>query len=293
MTALSQIKMLTCDSLPFKDVELDLNFPRYIEWLGNIMVIQNDLSLGLKDPLGIRKLGQSVKDLPQIHGSALVIDKSMASTRYFEWLPEISKYKGTIICTDRALYTVIEHRLPDYVCNIDSSALCISFFDRPDVKKVMDRITAVFSVTTNPLTVRHWHGKKVFFTPPLLSLGLTKAIMQFTNTPYLNAAGQVAALCWSLAYNLGANPIGLFGITHGYDKIEESEFQMAEHRTVKGPYGTVYQDPIFGYYNDLYLEIIKLAAKDNVKTYNTMKRGLLYGEDVLDISLEEFVETYD
>ena len=261
----------------FRNVEADwTSFDRIINWMQNFEI-------------NLSTIIHSVTKLPKINGSALIIDKSMASTNYFKQLPQLQKYKGTIICCDRALYTLIPHRLPNYVCNLDASPLCINFFDRPDVKEIMDEVIAVFSVTTNPLTIRHWHGNRVFFTPGLLNFGLTKRMMEQTKTPFMQTGGQVASFAYLLAYNLGANPIGLFGITHSYDKRSEAELPRAKLKKKKGPHGIVWQDQMYESYNETFLKFIEALTKKNVSTINTMQNGLLYSKYVVDMSLREFI----
>lgn len=272
----------------FEDIEAQTAYDKIPEWLRNF-------------DCNLRTIGfdHSVSSLPKIHGSALVIDKGMASTQFWRQARYLSRYRGTIIACDRALYSILQYDVVNqaknvYVCNLDSSWLCMSFFDRPDVKKVMDKITAVFSVTTFPLTIRLWHGKRVFFTPYMASFPVTKALMELSKTDYMHHGGQVASFAWILAYNLGANPIGVFGVTHGYDKIEETEYPLHKevHEDVEGPYGTCKQDPVYGWYNAVWLDYIRLAAKENVTTINTMKGGLLYSGDVVDLSLREFVKSF-
>jgi hypothetical protein len=232
---------------------------------------------------------KSVSDLPKIKGSALVIDKTMASTKFFEQIEAIKDYKGTIICSDRSLYQVIKHRIPEYVCQLDNSFLCVDFFDRPDVKAVMDKVTAVFSVTTNTLTIRHWHGPRVFFVPYLGNM--TRDMMNLTGCPVMETGGQVASFAWLLAYNLGANPIGVFGVTHGYDSMAETEYPAGTpHKRIKGKYGAVWQDPVYEYYNGTFLDFIRIGRENEVTTVNTTKSGALYSKDVVDMALKEFVE---
>ena len=274
------LKWIFPDDQMFANIEATTTYDKLIEWL---QFFQTNLAT-----IGFHN---SVSDLPQIKGSALIIDKSMASTKYHEQLPEIKNYKGTILCCDRSLYSIIKYRLPEYVCQLDSSFLCVDFFDRPDVKAVMDKIAAIFAVTTNTLTIRHWHGKKFFFTPYLGSLSLTKALMIRSGMPYLPTGGQVASFAYILAYNLGANPIGIFGVSLGYDSISETEYPDIPHKRKRGLYGDVWTDPVYEWYNSIYLSYIQAAAKKGVTTVNTMKGGLLYdGKYVKDVSLKEFIE---
>lgn len=269
----------------YPEHESSTDFKRNIEWLQNAEV---------NIPYAIGS--QSIAGLPKIEGSALVIDKSMASTQFYKQLPAIKDYKGTVICCDRALYSVIPYKLPAYVCNLDSSSICISFFDRLDVKEVMDKITAVFAITTNPLTIRHWHGNRVFFCGASLNLPLTKGIMEVSQTPYMETGGNVATFAYILAYNLGANPIGLFGITNSYDSPAENEYpQMYKHllKKKKGPYGKVWQDPVYARYNDTMLGCIEhLARTEKIQTINTINAGLVYSRHVVPSSLEKFVRAY-
>lgn len=233
---------------------------------------------------------ESIGILPQITGSALIIDKSMASTKFFEQLPALKNYKGTVFCCDRALYAIIPYRVPEYVVNVDVSSLCFSFFDRLDVKKIMGQTSAVFPVTANPLTVRLWHGKRYFFTPSL-GYSISKSLAAESSTLIMHTGGQVASTAYVLAYNLGAETIGLFGITHSYDSLDETEYPLQKryHQRVKGPYGLQWQDPTYDFYNKEYLELIEGAKKHGITTVNASKAGLLYSADIEDMSLEEFV----
>ena len=268
------------------EIEPNFDLNRQIIWLQNAEV-----------NIPYAQETSSIINLPKIKRSALVIDKSMASTQFYKQLPALKDYKGTIICCDRALYAIIPHKLPSYVCNLDSSPICISFFDRPDVKKVMDKITAVFAVTTNPLTIRHWHGRRVFFSGPAPNAEITKGIMQASHTPFITVGGNVATFAYVLAYNLGANPIGLFGITNSYDSPSESEYPPRYRHLLKkqkGPYGKVFQDSVYKYYNDIILSFIDYLAKtEKIETVNTTKAGLVYSGTVNDLSLKEFVKTYE
>lgn len=233
----------------------------------------------------------SVDKLPPIKGSALIIDKSMASTQFFEQLPALKDYQGTIICCDRALYALINNGIiPSYVVNVDVSPLCFDFFDHPIVKANMSKTKAVFPIVGNPLAVRLWAGERYFFTPMLGSL--TKTLANESRTVIMATGGQVASTAYILACSLGAKEIGLFGITHSYDSMAESEYPLHKgaHTRVEGKYGVCWQDPVYEHYNNEYLELIEEAKKAGINTTNTSKSGLLYSEDVEDKSLAEFVQ---
>ena len=264
------------------DFESQTAYERIVDWLTNFRINL--------DTIGFQN---SVSDLPQIEGSALVIDKSMASTKYFEQLPELKNYHGTIICADRALPSLIQYGIiPKLVCQLDSSYLCQYFFDVPSVKSHMHEITGVFAVTTHPLTIRLFHGKRAFFVPYIGSMGITKALMEKSGLPMMTTGGQVASFAHILAYNLGAKNIGIFGVTHSYDNLVESEYPEVRHKRVSNKYGVFWQDPVYEWYNNIYLSLIEAAAKKGVTTFNTMKGGLLYSKYVKDVSLKEFIEQH-
>jgi len=174
---------------------------KIVEWLQNFKV--NFETIGFE---------RTVEDLPRIKGSALVIDHPFTGT-LDRHLKELKEYEGTVLVTDRALWKVLPYKTPDIVANIDSSYLCISFFDRPDVKKHMKEINAVFAATTHPLTIRAWTSKtRYFFMPWLGSSYLTYNLAAMGGLPVLYTGGEVSTLIWLLAVNLGAKKIGMLAI---------------------------------------------------------------------------------
>lgn len=257
-------------------------FEKLPEWLRNFRT--NLDTIGFK---------YTLDDLDPIKGSALVIDKSMASTNFFKYIHHIKDYKGTIICCDRALAQVIKHRLPNIVCQLDSSYLCQYFFDLPEVKAVMNRITCVFATTTHPLTARLWHGKKVWFTPWLGNDRVTFNLAAKSNTMLMNAGGEVSTFCWLLARYLQADPIGLFGVYNAIDNIKETEYPDVPHKKIKNKYGTFWCDPVYEFYAKIHKAYIELAKKHfGTTTINTSMGGSMYSKDIKDMPLEAFVRRY-
>lgn len=250
------------------------------EWLRNFKVSY--------DTIGFN---HSVAELPEINGSAIVVDKSMASTTFFKHIQHLKNYKGTLIVCDRALAQTLKHRIPQYVCQLDSSYLCQYFFDLPQVKRHMQDITAVFSVTTHPLTIRLWNGKRVFFTPWLGNLSWNLAVK--SHTPVMSTGGEVSTFAWLLALNLSANPIGMFGIYNAYNHIGETEYPGLKHYKVKNRYGTFVQDPVYRHYAKIHKAYIKFAKeKYGVQTYNLTQGGAMYSKWIKDLSLKEFVNKF-
>lgn len=265
----------------FPDWTLYLKLP---EWLTNFKV--NYETIGFK---------RGIHELPKINGSAIVVDKSMASTKFYENADLLRGYKGTLIVCDRALpYLIHDNVIPTYVLNVDSSYLCQYFFDLPEVKKHMNQITAIFCVTTHPLTIRLWHGERVFFTPYLGGAQVTWNLAKISGTPIMNVGGEVSTLAWLLAYNLGANPIGMFGITNSYDSLAETEYPDTPHETETNKYGTFYYDKVYKRYAEIHKEFIKIAKRDgNVDTVNVTEGGCMYSKWIKDLSMKKFLEIYN
>lgn len=255
---------------------------RLPQWIENFKVN--------RDTIGFDAL---ITDLPKISDSALVVDKSFASTKFYEQIQHLKDYKGTLIVCDRALAKVLEHRVPDYVCQLDSSYLCQYFFDLPEVKKHMREMTAIFASTTHPLTVRLWSGKRAWFQPWMGGQAITSALMHESRLPYMPTGGEVSTFGWLLALNLGAKVVGLFGITNSYDDLSETEYPGVKHERVEGPYGTCWVDPVYDYYTRVHLAYIKIAKEElKMDTVNCSRAGIMYSDHVIPMSLEEFVRKF-
>jgi hypothetical protein len=282
-------KKATMVDLETREVRKDFKlsetlYEKLPEWLRNFKI--NLDTIGFK---------YTLDDLPKIKGSALVIDKSMASTNWFNQANYLKDYKGVIIACDRALPTLINvaKTIPEMICQLDSSYLCQYFFDLPEVKKAMHLITGIFATTTHPLTIRLWHGKRVFFTPWLGDDNLTATLMTKSQTLTLTTGGEVSTFAWILARYLQANPIGLFGVYNAYDKLAETEYPEVPHHKIKNKYGTFWQDPVYKWYTEIHKEYIEVAKEEfGTTTINTSMGGAMYSKWIKDMPLKEFVERY-
>ena len=235
---------------------------------------------------------ETIADLPDINGPAVVVDHQMTGSAE-RLIPKLRDFKGTVFVTDRTLYKILPYRVPEYVGNIDSSYLCMSFFDRPDVRPYMDKVTAIFATTTFTLTIRHWHGRRVFFTP-WIGPGITESLAALSKTPWCFTGGNIATLLWILAVNLNANPIALVGIDNAVYKKEQTEYPGVPHRRVKGPYGTVLVDPVYDWYAEWHLSAIRyVKEKYGITTVNVTKGGLMYSDYIEDMSIDEFIKKYN
>lgn len=247
------------------------------EWLANWRV--NYETIGFD---------RTIEDLPRIEGPALVVDNSMTGSldRHMEAL---RKFGGFILACDRAAWKLCASGVvPDIVGNVDSSFLCIPFVDNPEVRKHMDSIHGVFAATAHPLAIRAFSGRRYFFQP-YLGYPLTDSLAARGRLPVMSSGGCIHNTLWILAVNRGAKDIGLVGIDNSYSKYGESEYPGVRHRVVENRYGRFYTDPVYERYNEILLKYARFARDEHgVRTANCNRGGILYGDGVEDVGLEEF-----
>ena len=133
---------------------------------------------------------------------------------------------------------------------------------------------------------------------------LTRKVYQEIKVPCINAGGNVGTAAWVLAHSiLGIEHIALVGIdfsyysdtpyyrTQYYDRMLKL---LPEERLdevfipVRNPYlnADFYTDPAYFWYRDVFLE---MAADAPCQTYNCTEGGILFGDNIEFISLQEFV----
>lgn len=265
---------------------------RLPEWLANF-----------KENYETMKFRQTLHDLPKIKESALIVDHPFSGS-FDRQVEDLRDYKGTILCCDRALRScLINDVIPDYVVNVDSSFLCLAFFDVPEVRKHMDEITAIFAVSTFPLTIRAWTGKKAFFTPGFgNNHSLTETFSAKSKTDIVAPCGCVHNTCWAIACALGSKTIGLYGIDNSYDKESQAEHGL-DLRTqyVKELDKTFYVDAVYNLYARILFNWIE-SIDGEIETINTTENGIMYGSvakragygtEIKRMPLKEFVGVYE
>ena len=260
------------------------------EWLRNLETNSAD------------KFERTIHDLPKIKESALIVDHPFSGS-FDRQVEDLKNYKGTIFCCDRALFQcIINDVIPDYVVNVDSSYLCQAFYDLPEIRKHMDKITALFAVTTFPLTIRAWTGKKAFFSTILANNhDLTESVSAKSKTDIVHPGGCVHNTCWSIAYALGAKTIGLYGVDNSYDKSSQAEHGLhLRSHYVKELYRTFYIDEVYKLYATVFFDWIE-HIEGEIETVNTTENGIMYNSvaeklgfttDIKKMPLKKFVEEY-
>ena len=117
--------------------------------------------------------------------------------------------------------------------------------------------------------------------------------------------GNVGASAWVFAHTILEKIVGMIGMDFGYVvdssmKAREMGSQMKEifgdkaqeaFIEVFNPYTKEmwHTDPTFYWYRECFLKMIKEL---NAKVYNCSKGGIVFGENVINISLEEFLEKF-
>lgn len=264
---------------PYETEQIDGTlYEKLPEWLANWRV--NYETIGFD---------RTIEDLPKIKGPALIVDNSMTGS-LDKHIKTLKKFKGTILSCDRAAWKLCKHGIiPTIVGNVDSSFLCIQFVDNPWVRAYMDKIHGVFAATAHPLTIRAFSGGRYFFQP-YLGYPLTDILAAKGRLPVMSSGGSIHNTLWILAVNLKATSIGLVGIDNSYDKYEESEYPGIKHEIIENQYGKFYVDPVYKHYNEILLKYAKFARDEyGIRTVNCNKNGILYGDMVEDMSLEEFM----
>ena len=284
--------------------------------------------------------GKSAKELDpkkisdqEKQSSAIVIGRgpSIAQHDHLKRLAE-SDYKGTIVCCDGALKTVLNADItPDkfknfFVVTVDAQDSIKDFYDDPKIAEFGNKIKGIFSTTVSPLTlgVAQKAGLQIFWLHALFDYGkgktsfnniagiMTRSKNHTKGLPAIQTGGNVGTSAWVVAWSiLKCSPVALLGIDHGYPADTPWETIDKYHKLPEGidknselfkkAYPTIYnpefdchclQDPVFQYYSNALKEFIPLAPKW-VKTINATEGGAIFGKGIECVSFRNFLENYN
>jgi hypothetical protein len=135
---------------------------------------------------------------------------------------------------------------------------------------------------------------------------ITRNIHHITKKSAMNTGGNVGAASWIFANNiLNCNNIGAIGMDYSY--YEDTEFLNTQtyyelleiagdkkdihkfFKSKKGMHGkTFFQDPTYKWYCDNLKQII---SKSTRPLYNCSDAGLLCGDNIIEISIEEYLNS--
>lgn len=171
-------------------------------------------------------------------------------------------------------------------------------------------ISAIMATSLPPVLSRRaaQAGMKIYWWNPLFDdfndpESFSARIFQMNKVPCMVSGGNVGAAAWVFAHAvLGTANVAVVGMdfsyapetpiknTPYYKELEEIFGDRAEEAfiDVENPYlgETWFTDPTYYWYRQSFLD---MAQKADCKTYNCTEGGILFGDDILCIPLEEFL----
>ena len=242
-----------------------------------------------------------------------------------------SGFKGSIICTDRILIPALKagitpKKFPKfYVVTIDTAEKIKKFYDDDIVKKYGSKINGLFTIVTNPKTLKiarkngikiHWmhalfdysEGKKSFNQ---ISSLIIRAKNSEHGLPGIQTGGNVGTSAWFVGWQiLKCKTICLIGINHSWN-VNDDWKKMAAHcntplnidkksHLFKKLFPVVYNpefnsecmlDPIFQYYSNALKDFIS-RAPSYVKTINSTEGGCIFGRQIKCVIFQKFLKKY-
>lgn len=289
----------------------------------------NNFSLNLNDIWKEKSASDLFKSKPS--NSAIVIGAgpSLKKYKHLEILSK-SKYRGTIICTDRILVPALKAGItPEkfdkfYVITIDTAEIIKNFYQDKIIKKYANKIAGIFTTVTHPNTISaarnlgikiHWVHALIDYDEGKKSFNQMSGIMvrakKPKGLPAIQTGGNVGTSAWFLAWRiLKCKTVCLIGIDHSWSENDPWN-SMAKHcnvplNTKKNPkifkqlFPRVYNpefdtlcilDPIFQYYSNALKDFIhRLSSK--VKTINATQGGCIFGKDIKCVSFTDFLTNY-
>ena len=270
--------------------------------------------------------GLDIKDIPQRKGPAVIVGGGPSYHRYRHQnlLQEFRDRIPTIISTDRMLKSLLAVQVePHFVASIDGDPIVSEFYQIHSDERFPKTDVVFDAVTVHPLTLKTAKenlGGKVywfthFFDDPMTPrcgtcnrLSLTAGLHYMTKKTLIQAAGNVGAFAWHLAYFLGCDPIIMIGMDLSYEpdtpldktiyydgfmKMVNRDplklracYQVRANPDFHNKYMT---DLIFDAYRDMIMPFIKRAK---VTTINSTGGGALHGEPIKGIGFEEALRKY-
>lgn len=210
---------------------------------------------------------------------------------------------------------------PDIERNMEGD----DYFERQDLD-VAFRENALATNAQNIALVNHWAAKTRFVvattTPPAVvarlqaieaacfwfvplvdapqnETSLTRNMVRLTDLPAMNTGGTVGTAAWVFAHSILKSPlIGVVGMDMGYamdTPFKETQsynmlkdypnlHEMYPHYT--GPWGEAYTDPTYFWYRSNFLDLLKA---NKARIVNASEAGLLFGDDILCTTLDQWL----
>ncbi len=135
-----------------------------------------------------------------------------------DMIHELPREKINIICTDRPLRKLIEHKVvPDLVVNLDSGPQIKPFYDIDLDDGAYHHMKAALAITTDPGEWKWFRGQKYWYIPAVTPYknDITKRTRRACGFPIIPTAGNVGTTGMIIGKVLGARPLVLVGMDFG------------------------------------------------------------------------------
>ncbi len=173
------------------------------------------------------------------------------------------------------------------------------------------RIKLALSTSASPAVVTRalQAGMEIFWWNPMyddpdIEQGLTRQLFEMNGLPCMNAGGNVGAACWMMADAvLGKKHVALTGVDLSYydgtpyrnTQYYHEAVDLVGEENLDSLYVRIFNphlqkwfftDPAYLWYRNIFLEMTRDA---NCVTYNCTEGGILFGENIEFVSLEDFL----
>mgnify|MGYP001603133479 CR=1 FL=1 len=219
-----------------------------------------------------------------------------------------SKYAGTVFCCDKMLKPALTAGVKvDYVANLDSSPLTVSFIDH-----VYSPETALILTTmAHPDLRKSWSGKVYWLVDDLASCAHSHSIAEglaiIANKTWTSSGASVGSCLINMAFFTEHRPIALIGMDMGYDADEPLEStpyweghmkdfggaDNARKAYIKG------HNPFFGndFWIDWVFEIYRNETLNRIRHFkmnvlNCSGQGSLFGDGVKCMNFAMFLKQF-
>lgn len=201
--------------------------------------------------------------------------------------------KATFFCTDKAFPRICAKRIPEYVCALNTRSPneeCSKWWAAGDTTKS----TLIIPITSDPLHLKHWHGKMCFINADL-PVTLTDTITKETGLDPLPSGSNVGVFAYMMAVRMGFKNAALIGMDYSFLTREEllkrynpkETYIIMEHRDKLG--NIRWSD--WGWFDSAiaFFENARYFGRNRgVRTVNSTERGIIYdGEFIEEMTLEE------
>ena len=302
----------------------DLHYAHYEDWVKNFALNLNQIW----EDSSAKKFANS-----KFHtDSAIVIGRgpSLLKNDHLNLLKN-SNFKGSIICPDGSLKTVLESGVtPDkfphfYVVSIEPYERIKVLFQHKIIKKYGKKIQGIFPTIASPTVVNsarkngiriNWLHLLFDYKPGKPSFNQISALMvrakkHTSGLPAIQTGGNAGTSSWFFAWKiLKCKRVALIGMNQGWDEDDSLEkilsgspelaHKIKDSKKLEKMLVKIFNpefqnycllDPIFSFYRNALLEFISRSPK-SVSTINSTEGGSLFGNRIKCMKFADFLTKY-